>query len=60
MIDDFFDDHPGLGFVFDFDNDGDMSLGEAMAMGAMFGILDEELNGEDDEFDDDGWSNYGF
>lgn len=38
MSNDFFNNHPMLGSVFDFDHDGSMSLGEASAMGA-FGYM---------------------
>ena len=38
MSNDFFDNHPMLGSVFDFNHDGSMSLGEAGAMGA-FGYM---------------------
>ena len=38
MCNDFFNNHPMLGSMFDFDRDGSMSLGEAGAMGA-FGAL---------------------
>ena len=38
MGNDFFNDHPMLGSIFDFNHDGSMSLGEAGAMGA-FGTM---------------------
>ena len=38
MGNDFFNNHPFLGSMFDFNRDGSMSLGEAGAMGA-FGAM---------------------
>ncbi len=63
MSNDFFDNHPMLGSVFDFDRDGSLSLGEAAAIGA-FGALyaDEMMRAEEEaerearrsRWDDDG------
>ena len=50
----FFDDHPMLGSVFDFDRDGDVNFGEAMAMGGVFGAFaDEVIRDSEDDADDD-------
>lgn len=71
MGNDFFNNHPIPGSLFDFDRDGSMSLGEAGAMGA-FGAMwasemmsaSEEAEREaeaspwDDDDDDDGGVNY--
>ena len=42
MNNDFFNDHPMLGSVFDFNRDGSMSLGEAGAMGAVGAMFASE------------------
>ena len=55
MSEGFFDDHPMLGSVFDFDRDGSVSFGEAMAMGGVFGAFaDEVIRDSEDDADDDG------
>lgn len=53
MSNDFFNNHPMLGSVFDFDHDGSMSLGEAGAMAAMGSLIASEYMRvtEDDELD---------
>ena len=43
MSNDFFNNHPMLGSVFDFNHDGSMSPGEAGAMGAIGGIFASEM-----------------
>ena len=42
MSNDFFNNHPMLGSVFDFNHDGSMSSGEAGAMGAIGGMFASE------------------
>ena len=69
MSNDFFNNHPMLGSVFDFNHDGSMSLGEAGAMssvGAMFASeamrVSEEAERETSESpwdDDDNFDLYG-
>ena len=39
----FFNDHPMLGSMFDFDHDGSMSLSEAGAMGAFGAMYASEM-----------------
>ena len=57
MGNDFFNDHPMLGSMFDFDRDGSMSLGEAGAMGA-FGYMfaSETMRASEEGEDDEGFS----
>ena len=43
MSNDFFNNHPMLGSVFDFDHDGSMSFGEAMTMGGILGAFADEM-----------------
>ena len=43
MSNDFFNNHPMLGSVFDFNHDGSMSPGEAGAMGAIGGMFASEM-----------------
>ena len=43
MSNDFFNDHPLLGSMFDFNHDGSMNLGEAGAMGAFGSMAASEL-----------------
>ena len=57
MSNDFFNNHPMLGSMFDFDWDGSLDLGEAAFMGALgAAIIDEEerSNRESREWDEDG------
>ena len=55
----FFDNHPGLGSVFDFDHDGHMNLGEAGVMAGAGALIASELldpdGGLERERDDDSW-----
>ena len=62
MSNDFFNDHPMLGSMFDFNHDGSMSLGEAGAMGALGAMYateamraseDAEREAGDSPWDDD-------
>ena len=43
MSNDFFNNYPMLGSVFDFNHDGSMSAGEAGAMGAIGGMFASEM-----------------
>ena len=47
----FFNNHPGLGSVFDFNHDGNMNLGEAGAMGALGNMAASELMRASEESD---------
>ena len=49
MSNDFFNNHPMLGSVFDFNHDGSMNLGEAMAMGGVFGAYADEMMRESEK-----------
>lgn len=49
MSNDFFNNHPMLGSVFDFNHDGSMNLGEAMSMGGVFGAFADEMMRESEK-----------
>ena len=62
MGNDFFNDHPMLGSMFEFDRDGSFDFGEAAFMGALgAAIIDEERSSRKAEResrfwdDDDDW-----
>lgn len=54
MGNDFFNNHPMLGSVFDFDHDGSMSIGEAGAMAALGSMAATELMRATEE-SESGW-----
>lgn len=43
MSNDFFNDHPFLGGMFDFDHDGSLDLGEAAFMGGVGAMFANEM-----------------
>ena len=49
MSNDFFDHHPLLGLVFDFDHDGSVNLAEAGAMGAFAAMFASEATSASEE-----------
>ena len=59
MSNGFFDDHPMLGSMFDFDHDGCMDPGEAGAMAAFGSMVAAGFMHEDEEDEDEdsdcGW-----
>ena len=63
MSNDFFNNHQMLGSFFDFDHDGSLDVGEAMAMGGVFGAYADEMERSSQEAERDSFlwdDDYGF